>query len=186
MWLMEDVKRFYLLMQIKLLRILKTGVPFCNGLSEKIHWLLLNATRCVVWNLVSAPEAKTKWTHICIVVESTNAAVKIIVSSSKSNIGRKIDQSVRSQKLWIWIQESSLNYHIFDFLFRLKRRSILKNIILLNLSSNDGFSIILYSFPFTTFAKIVRFVVMFFIFINFNFLLFSFFDIWIIFLQNWF
>lgn len=174
-------------MQIELLRILKTGVPFCNWLSEQIHWLLLNATRGMVWNLVSnGSKAKTEWTHIGIVVKSTNAAVKIIVSSSKSNVRRKIDQSIRSQKLWIWIKKSSLNYHIFDFLLWLKSRSILKNIILLNLSSNNGFSIILYSFPFTTLAKIVMFVVMFFIFINFNFLLFSFFDIWIIFLQNWF
>lgn len=123
-------------------------------------------------------------TDVCVCIKSSNTSVEIIVS--QSNVGWKINQGVVAQVLRIWIyliisHVSSLNDHVLHLFICLRNKKILKNVIWLWLNdSHDRFTVTLKSLPFTPFAKIIRFMIMFFNFrlrlfkfIIFDFLLFS-------------
>ena len=125
-------------------------------------------------------------TNVCVRIKSSYTSVEIIVS--QSNVGWKINQSVVAQVLRIWIyliisHMSSLNDHVLHLFISLRNKKILKNVIWLLLNdSHDRFTVRLKSLPFTSFAKIIWFMIMFFNFrlrlykfVIFDFLLFSFF-----------
>ena len=124
-------------------------------------------------------------TYVCIRIQSSYSTVEVIVSHS--NVRRKVNQSIVSQVLRIWIylivcHMSCLNDHIFYLFFRLRNQKVVENVVgLLGLHhTHYRFTVSLNSFPLTPFAVIIRFMIMFFNFrlsliklIIFYFLLFS-------------
>ena len=126
-------------------------------------------------------------TYVRIRIKSSYSTVEVIVC--QSNVRRKVNQSIVSQILRIWIylivcHMSSLNDHIFYLFFRLRHQKVVENVtwLLLGLHhSHYRFTVYLNSFPFTPFAEIIGFMIMFFNFwwlsliklIIFYFLLFS-------------
>jgi len=125
-------------------------------------------------------------TYVCVRIESSYSSIEVIVTHS--NVRWKVNQSIVSKVLGIWIylivsHMSSLNDHIFYLFFRLRNQKVMENVIWLRLHhTHYTFTITLKSFPLTSFAKVISFMIMFFNFrlrlfkfIIFDFLLFSFF-----------